>query len=248
MTAGVQVSRCHFTNRLATMSTVSNRYTTDEEPLGDPWPAWELAQSANGMTRNWLMRRNLPIKRDNMSRTAGSGEPKDSDRLCNKGAAIFPLGGNVSSWRFRKVYRFGTDVHNGTQRDLKRPSRLRSYTSSEVMLWDSPPISTLFLLPRHPCRTFIGIFTTRVSRRDGFLLSGATMINHGTKKKLWKFATMWPNGGTTSNSALDSKHKTRSSVIKEHTEHAFFHFHFTSLTHDVNITEKFQFDLNIFVL
>ena len=33
-----------------------------------------------------------------MSRTAGSGEPKDSDNFANKGAAIFQVGGS-DSWQ-----------------------------------------------------------------------------------------------------------------------------------------------------
>lgn len=36
---------------------------------------------------------------DKMSRTAGSGEPNDSDSFSSKGAAIFLVGGNVSSRR-----------------------------------------------------------------------------------------------------------------------------------------------------
>lgn len=41
-------------------------------------------------------KQNSPINTDRMSRTAGSGEPKDSDNFSNKGAAIFQVGGSDS--------------------------------------------------------------------------------------------------------------------------------------------------------
>ena len=41
-------------------------------------------------------KQNSPIKTDKINRTAGSGEPKDSDNFSNKGAAIFQVGGSDS--------------------------------------------------------------------------------------------------------------------------------------------------------
>lgn len=69
--------------------------------MGDTW-----ASSRDGPRTAW----NLPINRERMSRTAGSGDPKDSARLFSKGAAIFLVGGNVSSRWFSKFDWFTTYV------------------------------------------------------------------------------------------------------------------------------------------
>lgn len=64
-------------------------------------PGW----SVDGFTK-----RILPITRDRMSRTAGSGDPKESARLFNKGAAIFLVGGNVSPGWISRFYWLRTGV------------------------------------------------------------------------------------------------------------------------------------------
>lgn len=52
-----------------------------------------------GLKSILVLRQNLPIKIDKMSRTAGSGDPKDSDSFSSKRAAIFLVGGSVGRRR-----------------------------------------------------------------------------------------------------------------------------------------------------
>lgn len=84
----LSLPNCHFPSRLPGFTSVRDEIF--------PNSRHKSTGNSRGREADEDTERILPITRERMSRTAGSGEPKDSARLFSKGAAIFLVGGNES--------------------------------------------------------------------------------------------------------------------------------------------------------